>query len=52
MSYINLRIVLQTKVEIIVKEGDQEGAKIAATVSEIGASLLIVGLHDHSFLYK
>ncbi|XP_004488359.1 uncharacterized protein [Cicer arietinum] len=41
-----------TKVEIIVKEGDQEGAKIAATVSEIGASLLIVGLHDHSFLYK
>ncbi|WJX67563.1 hypothetical protein P8452_52019 [Trifolium repens] len=41
-----------TKVEIIVTEGDQEGAKIASTVREIGASMLVVGLHDHSFLYK
>ncbi|CAJ2642076.1 unnamed protein product [Trifolium pratense] len=41
-----------TKVEIIVTEGDQEGTKIAATVREIGASMLVVGLHDHSFLYK
>ncbi|KAG5032331.1 hypothetical protein GmHk_06G016683 [Glycine max] len=41
-----------TKVEIIVTEGDQEGAKIAATVREIGASMLVVGLHDSSFLYK
>lgn len=44
-----------TKVEIIVTEGDQEdqvGAKIAAMVREIGASSLVVGLHDHSFLYK
>ncbi|KAK7327641.1 hypothetical protein VNO77_21725 [Canavalia gladiata] len=41
-----------TKVEIIVTEGDEEGTKIAATVREIGASMLVVGLHDHSFLYK
>ncbi|KAK7354315.1 hypothetical protein VNO80_19774 [Phaseolus coccineus] len=41
-----------TKVEIIVTEGDQEGTKIAATVREIGASMLVVGLHDCSFLYK
>ncbi|KAG4392447.1 hypothetical protein AAZX31_04G132600 [Glycine max] len=41
-----------TKVEIIVIEGDQEGTKIAATVREIGASMLVVGLHDYSFLYK
>ncbi|KAL2340617.1 hypothetical protein Fmac_008557 [Flemingia macrophylla] len=41
-----------TKVEIIVTEGDQEGAKIAATVRDIGASMLVVGLHDCSFLYK
>lgn len=45
-------IVLQTKVEIIVTEGENEGTKIAATVREIGASMLVVGLHDHSFLYK
>lgn len=43
---------MQTKVEIIVTEGDQEGTKIAATVREIGASMLVLGLHDHSFLYK
>ncbi|KAL1337919.1 hypothetical protein HN51_032601 [Arachis hypogaea] len=41
-----------TKVEIIVTEGDQEGTKIAATVRELGASVLVVGLHDHSFLYR
>ncbi|KAM4114658.1 hypothetical protein ACJW30_04G085500 [Castanea mollissima] len=43
-----------TKVEIIVTEEDQDqvGAKIAAMVREIGASSLVVGLHDHSFLYK
>ncbi|XP_052732358.1 uncharacterized protein LOC108330918 isoform X2 [Vigna angularis] len=45
-------IVLQTKVEIIVTEGDLEGTKIAATVREVGASMLVVGLHDCSFLYK
>uniref|UniRef100_A0A2N9HCK5 UspA domain-containing protein n=1 Tax=Fagus sylvatica TaxID=28930 RepID=A0A2N9HCK5_FAGSY len=41
-----------TKVEIVVTEGDQEGAKIAAMVREIGASSLVVGLHDQSFLFK
>ncbi|XP_054807293.1 uncharacterized protein LOC129309660 isoform X2 [Prosopis cineraria] len=41
-----------TKVEIIVTEGDQEGIKIAETVREIQASMLVVGLHDRSFLYK
>ncbi|KAM3703296.1 hypothetical protein ACB098_04G084200 [Castanea mollissima] len=43
-----------TKVEIIVTEEDQDqvGAKIAAMVREIGASSLVVGLHDHSFLYN
>ncbi|XP_028763632.1 uncharacterized protein LOC114721909 isoform X2 [Neltuma alba] len=41
-----------TKVEIIVTEGDQEGIKIAKTVREIQASMLVVGLHDRSFLYK
>ncbi|KAL6177913.1 hypothetical protein ACLB2K_049434 [Fragaria x ananassa] len=33
-------------------EGDDEGKKIAAMVREIGASELVLGLHDHSFLYK
>ncbi|KAI4344040.1 hypothetical protein L6164_011316 [Bauhinia variegata] len=41
-----------TKVEIIVTEGDDEGAKISSMIREIGASMLVVGLHDHSFLYK
>uniref|UniRef100_A0A803P4H4 UspA domain-containing protein n=1 Tax=Cannabis sativa TaxID=3483 RepID=A0A803P4H4_CANSA len=45
-------VVLQTKVEIIVTEGDQEGRKISAMVREIGASAIVLGLHDHSFLYK
>ena len=43
---------LQTKVEMIVTEGDQDGKKIAALVREIGASALVLGLHDHSFLYR
>ncbi|KAJ6375789.1 hypothetical protein OIU77_000704 [Salix suchowensis] len=47
----NLHIV-QTNVEIIVTEGDQEGGKIATMVREIGASALVAGLHDRSFLYK
>ncbi|CAK9147834.1 unnamed protein product [Ilex paraguariensis] len=41
-----------TQTEIVVAEGDQEGGKIAAMVREIGASTLVVGLHDQSFLYK
>ncbi|XVF12356.1 hypothetical protein REPUB_Repub08aG0109900 [Reevesia pubescens] len=41
-----------TNIEMIVTEGDQEGRKILAMVREIGASVLVVGLHDQSFLYK
>lgn len=37
---------------MIVTEGDQDGKKIAAVVTEIGASALVLGLHDHSFLYR
>ncbi|XP_052184011.1 uncharacterized protein LOC127796019 [Diospyros lotus] len=40
------------KIEIVVTEGDQEGVTIARVVREIGASTLVVGLHDRSFLYK
>ncbi|KAF8407872.1 hypothetical protein HHK36_007010 [Tetracentron sinense] len=40
------------KVEIIVTEGDREGRTIVSVVKEIGASVLVVGLHDQSFLYK
>ncbi|CAN0902418.1 hypothetical protein LINGRAHAP2_LOCUS21964 [Linum grandiflorum] len=39
-----------TNVEIIVTEGD--GGKIVEMVREIGASALVAGLHDHSFLYR
>ncbi|KAA8542308.1 hypothetical protein F0562_023556 [Nyssa sinensis] len=45
-------VMLQTKIEIVVAEGDQDGGKITAIVREIGASTLVVGLHDQSFLYK
>ncbi|KAK7265032.1 hypothetical protein RJT34_32648 [Clitoria ternatea] len=41
-----------TKVEIVVTEEDHQGMKIVAMVREIGASMLVVGLHDHSFLYN
>ncbi|RVX13937.1 hypothetical protein CK203_011344 [Vitis vinifera] len=41
-----------TKIEIVVTEGDHEGDRIVAVVREIGASALVVGLHDQSFLYK
>ncbi|KAK8937339.1 hypothetical protein KSP39_PZI012606 [Platanthera zijinensis] len=41
----------ETKLEIIVMEGDL-GAAVVSLVSKIGASTLIVGLHDQSFLYK
>ncbi|XP_031092676.1 uncharacterized protein LOC115997284 [Ipomoea triloba] len=43
---------INTRTEIVVREGDLEGGTIAATVREIGASTLVAGLHDHSFLYK
>lgn len=41
-----------SKTEIVVTEGDQEGGKIVDLVREIGASTLVVGLHDRSFLYR
>lgn len=44
--------LLQTKTEIVVTEGDQDGRKIAEMVRQIGASTLVVGLHDHSFIYR
>uniref|UniRef100_A0A2C9WH16 UspA domain-containing protein n=1 Tax=Manihot esculenta TaxID=3983 RepID=A0A2C9WH16_MANES len=43
---------IYTNIEIIVREGDQEGGTIAALVREMGAFALVVGLHDQSFLYK
>ncbi|XP_047332835.1 uncharacterized protein LOC124936383 [Impatiens glandulifera] len=42
-----------TKIEIVVMEADrQEGDTIASVVRETGASTLVAGLHDQSFLYK
>ncbi|XP_058088632.1 uncharacterized protein LOC131235466 [Magnolia sinica] len=41
----------EVKVEIIVTEGDQ-GATIASLVKETGASTLVVGLHEKSFIYR
>ncbi|KAI4324624.1 hypothetical protein MLD38_030095 [Melastoma candidum] len=41
-----------TSIEIVVTEGDGEGVKIASMVREMGAYALVVGLHDHSFLYR
>lgn len=44
--------MLQTKTEIVVAQGDQDGEKIAEMVREIGVSTLVAGLHDQSFLYR
>ncbi|XP_057952092.1 uncharacterized protein LOC131146477 [Malania oleifera] len=41
-----------TKMEIVVTEGDRDGRRLAAVVREIGASALVAGLHDQSFLHK
>ncbi|KAH0659266.1 hypothetical protein KY289_028014 [Solanum tuberosum] len=41
-----------TKTEIVVTQGDQDGGKIGAMVREIGASTLVAGLHEQSFLYR
>ncbi|KAI3684957.1 hypothetical protein L6452_34187 [Arctium lappa] len=41
-----------TKIEIVVTEGDEEGGRITDLVRQIGASTLVVGLHDQSFLYR
>ncbi|KAM3232629.1 hypothetical protein P3L10_017988 [Capsicum annuum] len=43
---------INTKTEIVVTQGDQDGGKIGAMVREIGATTLVAGLHDHSFLYR
>ncbi|KAG5531254.1 hypothetical protein RHGRI_026012 [Rhododendron griersonianum] len=40
------------KIEIVVREGDEDGGTIAAIVREIRASTLVVGLHNRSFLYR
>ncbi|XP_075101222.1 uncharacterized protein LOC107791380 [Nicotiana tabacum] len=45
-------VMLQTKTEIVVAQGDQDGEKIAEMVREIGVSTLVAGLHDQSFLYR
>jgi len=42
----------QTKIEIVVTEDDLEGEKIVGLVKEIGAFALVLGLHDHSFIYR
>ncbi|CAI9266887.1 unnamed protein product [Lactuca saligna] len=41
-----------TKIEIVVTEGDEEGSRITDLVRQIGASTLVAGLHDQSFLYR
>ncbi|CAA7048236.1 unnamed protein product [Microthlaspi erraticum] len=41
-----------TNTEIIVREGDEDGRTIAEVVKETRASTLLVGLHQHSFLYR
>ncbi|KAK9053827.1 hypothetical protein SSX86_024902 [Deinandra increscens subsp. villosa] len=41
-----------TKIEIVVTEGDEEGGRITDFTRQIGASTLVVGLHDQSFLYR
>lgn len=43
---------LQTNTEIIVREGDEDGRTIAEVVKELGASMILVGLHQNSFLYR
>lgn len=41
-----------SKTEIVVTGADQEGGKIADLINQIGASTLVLGLHDQSFLYR
>ena len=43
--------MLQAKVEIVVTEGEL-GETVVATVNQLGATTLVVGLHDKSFLYR
>lgn len=35
-----------------MREGDEDGTTIAEVVKETGASTLLVGLHQQSFLYR
>lgn len=35
-----------------MREGDEDGRTIAEVVKETGASTLLVGLHQNSFLYR
>ncbi|ONM30563.1 uncharacterized isoform X3 [Zea mays] len=43
--------IAEAKVEIVVTEGEL-GETVVATVNQLGASTLVVGLHDKSFLYS
>jgi hypothetical protein len=42
---------MQAKVEIVVREGEV-GETVVATVNQLAATTLVVGLHDKSFLYR
>lgn len=35
-----------------MREGDEDGRTIAEVVKELGASMILVGLHQNSFLYR
>uniref|UniRef100_A0A0D9UVY7 UspA domain-containing protein n=1 Tax=Leersia perrieri TaxID=77586 RepID=A0A0D9UVY7_9ORYZ len=43
--------IAEAKVEIVVREGEV-GETVVATVNQLTATTLVVGLHDKSFLYK
>ncbi|KAF3328995.1 Universal stress protein family [Carex littledalei] len=43
--------IAEAKVEIVVTEGEQ-GDSVISTVNKIGATTLVLGLHDASFLYR
>ncbi|KAL6847752.1 hypothetical protein ACP4OV_021880 [Aristida adscensionis] len=43
--------IAEAKVEIVVREGEL-GETVVATVNQLGATTLVVGLHDKSFLYR
>lgn len=49
--YLSSIYILQAKIEITVVEGDQ-AASVVSLVERIGASTLIIGLHDQSFVYR
>ncbi|XP_062205239.1 uncharacterized protein LOC133907225 [Phragmites australis] len=43
--------IAEAKVEIVVTEGEL-GETVVETVNQLGATTLVVGLHDKSFLYR